>query len=87
MPQKFTVYLKWVRIPRDTGPGLNHILASLKNVLALNDDLESGLEVLLARNLADNTVNTQMRLSFFSSSVIWNLHETEVLPRVIVARF
>jgi hypothetical protein len=42
-------------VPRDSGPGLDNVLAGLEDILALDDNLEGRLAVLLLRDRAHDT--------------------------------
>jgi hypothetical protein len=48
--------LKGVRVPGDSWPGLNDVLACLENISALDDEFECRLHVFMPRKLPNDAM-------------------------------
>ena len=75
-------HLQGVRVPGDSWPGLDNVLAGFENVLALDNELERRLEVLLPRDASDNPVHNTFQFKIQTRTQS-SLHETKLLPRVV----
>ena len=76
-------HLQGVRVPGDSWPGLNNVLAGFENVLALDDELEGRLKVLLPRYASDNPNHNNNCQCIAQTRTGASLHETKFLPRVV----